>query len=438
MKETAAERDVEKAFLVGLCLTGDLRGHAARQNARQKSEDDLDELQRLAESAGAVIVGRMLQERERPDAATFLGEGKVRELAAEVVAQNVQVVIFDEVLTPAQNRNLEQELHCKVLDRTGLILDIFASRARSREGIVQVELAQMQYLYPRLVGMWMHFSRQQGGIGMRGPGETQLEVDRRRVRERIAFLEGKLKKIRQDRDAQRQKRKEGNLPMVALVGYTNAGKSTLLNALSGADEYVDDRLFATLDPVTRRTTLAGHWTVLLTDTVGLIQKLPHELVAAFRATFEEITEADLLLHVIDASDSRAADQQAAVVDVLRDFQCENLPRLTVYNKADRLPKDLAPAKNGDVCWVSALEGAGLEGLKERMSAMLSERWPLYRIRLSPEQGKLRAQLFREAAVIEERMDGEMMELDLRLPAAKRYLLEPCTLVEPKRRTSARS
>lgn len=298
--------------------------------------DSLAELAQLAETAGAEIIGRLWQKKDRPDAATFVGRGKVQEIAAARQEQGANLVIFDDELSPAQQRNLEQALGVKVLDRTALILDIFAQRARTHEGKLQVELAQLKYNLPRLGGQGLVLSRLGGGIGTRGPGETKLEVDRRRIRDRISDIEREIEQIKRHRHLHRQRRQASRIPGVALVGYTNAGKSTLLNALTDADVLAEDKLFATLDPTTRKITLPGGQEALLTDTVGFIQKLPHQLVAAFRATLEEVVQADLLLHVIDASHPRCQEQSDAVFRVLGELGAAGKPVITVYNKIDRL------------------------------------------------------------------------------------------------------
>jgi len=354
----------ERAVLVGL------------ETPRDGSEpESLLELARLAETAGAVVTDTVVQRRSRPDPATWVGSGKVEEIQARAAAAGANVVIFDQELSPAQQRNLERALGTKVLDRTALVLDIFAQRARTREGRLQVELAQMTYLLPRLAGRGVVLSRLGGGIGTRGPGETKLEVDRRRIRTRITGLQREIVTLSQHRRLQRQSRRDAALPVVALVGYTNAGKSTLLNTLTQANVFTADKLFATLDPTTRRVLLPNHRPVLLVDTVGFIQKLPHDLVAAFRATLEEVTEADLLVHVIDASHPRWTEQRAAVEQVLCDLEAADTPRVTALNKVDRVSAEALRdviAEEPDGVPVSALRALGLVNLLRVISRRLPD------------------------------------------------------------------
>ena len=299
--------------------------------------ESLDELAELAQTAGAEVVGDGMQKLDSLNAATFIGKGKAEEFAKFCRPNNVDTVIFDDELSPAQSRNLEKIFECKILDRTALILDIFAQRARTREGKLQIELAQLQHLLPRLTRFWGHLSRQSGGIGMRGgEGESQLEADRRKVPERIDKIERDLEAVRRQRATQRAGRQRSHWPLASIVGYTNAGKSTLLNALTGADVLAKDILFATLDPTTRRLKLPTNQNVLLTDTVGFIRKLPHGLVEAFKATLEEVVQADLLLHVVDISHPQAEEQIAAVNAVLAEIGAGEKPTIMVFNKMDRL------------------------------------------------------------------------------------------------------
>ncbi len=302
------------------------------------AESSLEELSLLADTAGARVVGRSLQRLERPNPATYIGKGKVAEIASQRPSLGYGVVIFDDELSPSQQRNLEGALKVKVLDRTALILDIFAQHARTREGRLQVELAQHDYILPRLRGQWSHLERLEGRIGTRGPGETQLETDRRLVRDKIRSLKRQIEQVRQQRALHRRRRARQGMPVVSLVGYTNAGKSTLMRALSGAEVLVEDRLFATLDPVTRRVRLPSGGVALLTDTVGFIQKLPTQLVAAFRATLEELSEASVLLHVVDITHPNAAEQSRTVEETLAELGLAAKPRVTVLNKVDLLTR----------------------------------------------------------------------------------------------------
>ncbi len=316
----------EKAFLVGV----EPKAHRSRWSL----ESSLAELEQLAYTAGVEVLGRLTQRLDRPSSNYYLGSGKLKELASLRQTAGYNVVIFNDELSPRQQRNLEEALQVKVIDRTALILDIFARRAQTYEGQLQVELAQHRYLLPRLAGQWSHLERLGGGIGTRGPGESQLETDRRLVQHRIHRLETAIQEVRKHRTLYRQHRKRSGIPIVALIGYTNAGKSTLMNNLSNADMLVEDKLFATLDPVTRRLTLPGRQPVLLTDTVGFIQKLPHTIVAAFRATLEELNEADLLLHIVDITHTNAAEQSQTVEDILNELKLGGKPRITVLNKMD--------------------------------------------------------------------------------------------------------
>ncbi len=354
----------ERALLVGLALG---------RRDRARTESSLEELALLARSAGARVVGTLLQERARRDPATLIGRGKAEEVKRVCEEEAAEVVILDEDLTPAQQRNLEQAVGRKTLDRTQLILDIFARRARTREGRLQVELAQLDYLLPRLAGKGVLLSRLGGGIGTRGPGETKLETDRRRIRQRIQKVRREIEHLRRERLTRREARGRREAPVVALVGYTNAGKSTLFNTLTRAEAVVSDQLFMTLDPLVRKVRLGPGREVLLVDTVGFIQKLPHPLVAAFRATLEEVREADLLLHVVDASTSGVEEREAAVESVLSEIGAGERPRLLLLNKADRTPAErllsLAEARTGSAV-VSALTGAGLEGLLAAVSSRL--------------------------------------------------------------------
>jgi GTP-binding protein HflX len=353
---------------------------------RWPAEDSLDELAQLAGTAGAEVVGRLVQRLHRASKTHYLGKGKLEELVALRVSTGYGVVIFDDELSPLQQRNLEDALEVKVIDRVALILDIFAKRAHTREGQLQVELAQHQYLLPRLAGQWSHLERLGGGIGTRGPGETQLETDKRIIQRKIHRLRNQIDDIRKHRQLYRQQRQRTGIPVVAIVGYTNAGKSTLLNALSHADVFVEDKLFATLDPTTRRLTLPDKITVLLTDTVGFIHKLPPAIITAFKATLEELAEASLLLHVVDLTSRNAAEQCQVVEDILDELDLREKPRVTVLNKIDlllpddkewdeeRVLKYLAGRAPGDedTVLVSAVKGWGLGRLLDMVGEALSQ------------------------------------------------------------------
>jgi GTP-binding protein HflX len=383
----------EKAILVHLEL-------------KQYSQDeDLSEFQLLATSAGAQILGVVTGSRQKPDAKLYAGSGKAQEIAELVKATGADLVLFNHALSPAQERNLETVLQCRVLDRTGLILDIFAQRARTFEGNLQVELAQLKHLSSRLIRGWTHLERQGGGIGLRGPGETQLETDRRLLKNRVVMLTEKLEKVRQTRQQGRAARQKAAIPTISLVGYTNAGKSTLFNRLTESDVYVADQLFATLDPTLRRVDIESIGTVVLADTVGFIRHLPHQLVKAFRATLEETLEADLLLHVVDTVSADRDIQIDAVNAVLAEIG-NKTPVLMVYNKIDCLethePRIVlndegVPAE----VWLSARDGMGIAELKSALAKILVGDIRTYHLQLQPQYAKLRAQLFALNAVKEE-------------------------------------
>src|SRR5437762_4644390 len=334
------------------------------ENAILVGHHALDELRELATSAGARIIDEVIQKRDRPDPATYIGKGKVEELREEVLIEGVDVVIFDDELSPSQARNLEEALETKVVDRTGLILDIFARRARTKEGKLQVELAQLEYRLTRLTGHRAYLSRLGGGIGTRGPGETKLEMDRRQIRHRISTLKKDIEQIRKHRHLHRERRRRDQLPLVSLVGYTNAGKSTLFRALSKEDTLVSNRLFSTLDTLIRRIQLGRSLPILISDTVGFIRKLPHQLVSAFRATLEEVVESDLILHVIDGSDPDHDEKRTVVLNVLEEIGAGNHTMLTVFNKMD-LVSDSERAVSETV-YVSAVTGEGLDRLVDEI------------------------------------------------------------------------
>ncbi len=350
---------LEKAVMERAVLCGLNAGIFTREE--NATEATLDELEALLETAGGVCAARVLQSRPAPDPHSFLGEGKVQEIKALLETTEANMVVFDNDLSPSQNRALEQMTGVKVMDRSALILDIFAQRAKTREGRLQVELAQYKYLLPRLTGMWTHLERQEGSIGTRGPGETQLETDRRLIRRRITRLEEELREVRKIRAVQRERRIKNSVPVVAIVGYTNAGKSTLLNRLTGAGIPANDRLFDTLDTTTRQLTVSDTLDVLLSDTVGFIAKLPHHLVEAFKATLEELEYADLLLHVIDAGDPEREAHIAVVDKLIAQLAKPGVPVIACYNKCDTVPEDDIPRGENRIA-ISAREGTGLEDL----------------------------------------------------------------------------
>jgi GTPase len=393
----------------------------------QVDPEDLEEFNQLALSAGAEPVATVTGRRERPDPRFFVGSGKAEELKRAAEAGEAEVILVDHALSPSQERNLEKLTGRRVLDRNSLILDIFAQRARSFEGKLEVELAQLRHIGSRLVRGWSHLERQKGGIGMRGPGETQLETDRRLIAQRVRVLTRRLEKIQQQRETGRQMRAEIPVPSLALVGYTNAGKSTLFRALTGADAYVANQLFATLDPTVRRITLPGGTAVVAADTVGFIRELPHELIAAFQSTLTEAREATLLLHVIDASDPRRDEHIAQVNEVLAEIGADAIPQIVVYNKIDRLQQQAAdverpPAIERDAAampcaaWISAQKGLGLDLLSGAIAERLARLAHRARVRLPAGAGALRSRLYAAKAVREERTgDDGSIELTVELP-----------------------
>ncbi len=371
--------------------------------------DELSEFADLAVSAGAEILDVVTTIRRSPDSRLFIGKGKAEEIQEFIEAHDAELVIFDHALSPSQERNLEALFECRVLDRAGLILDIFAQRARSFEGKLQVELAQLRHMSTRLVRGWTHLERQKGGIGMRGPGETQLETDRRLLNVRIDQIRSRLKKVEGQREQGRRSRKRAEIPTVSLVGYTNAGKSTLFNALTKADVYVQDQLFATLDPTLRRLELGDGNAVILADTVGFISKLPHELVAAFKSTLKETTEATLLLHVVDAASHQRTENIAEVASVLEQIGASKVPCIEVFNKQDLLPGQEPKVDYDDQglprrIWCSAVTGEGLDLILEVLRTRFKEERLLISLKLSALQGGLRAKLYRLAKVLEEEPD----------------------------------
>jgi GTPase len=389
---------------------------------------ELQEFEALTVSAGAIPVGTVTGARARPDPRFFVGSGKAEELKLRAAETRADVILVDHPLSPSQERNLEKLTERRVLDRSGLILDIFAQRARSHEGKLQVELAQLKHLSTRLVRGWTHLERQKGGIGLRGPGETQLETDRRLINNRIRTLNRRLERLAMQRDTGRQTRKQVPIPGAALVGYTNAGKSTLFNVLTGASSYAADQLFATLDPTVRRLKLAHCPEIVLADTVGFIRELPHELVAAFRSTLLEAREADLHLHVIDAADPERSERVSQVNEVLASIGADHIPQLEVYNKVDLIGE--APRLERDAAglvrrvWLSAMSGAGLELLREALAERFGARLARVRLHLSARHGRARAELYRRGAVLGETVadDGGW---DVEVELAERELGDLC-------------
>lgn len=412
MVSIETEKSTERAFLIG----AEFRSSADGIHV----DECLAELGELARTAGAVVVGEASQRLDKPHAATFIGAGKAGEIAEQCRAEGVDTVIFDDELSAAQSRNLEELFGCKILDRTNLILDIFAGRARTREGKLQVELAQLRYLLPRLTRYWTHLSRQKGGIGMRGgEGESQLEVDRRKIGERIDKLERELTTVRKQRDTQRKGRRRNQWPLASLVGYTNAGKSTLFNTVTGAEVLQEDKLFATLDPTTRRLRLPTNQNVLLSDTVGFIRKLPHRLVEAFKATLEEVVEADLLLHVVDVTHPHAEHHIDSVNEVLDEIGAGEKPSLLLFNKIDafadgeharhwlaRFPGSLA---------VSAKTGQGFDVLFDELGTALRPIRSLMDLTVPFEESGVLARLHEVGQVLERDYDGPQARLKVQVP-----------------------
>lgn len=414
----------ERAILIGM--------EWGRNDSLWTVDDSLEELKQLADTAGATVIKKFIQKRPKPDPAFFIGRGKVQELALYAQQENIDLCIFDDELSPAQQRNIESVMGIRILDRTALILDIFAQRARTNEGKLQVELAQLQYTLPRIMGKGLMLSRLGGGIGTRGPGETKLEVDRRRIRDRIAFIKDQIEKVKAVRSLHRSKRKKNNVFEVSLVGYTNAGKSTLLNTLTNSDIYAKDQLFATLDPTTRQLTLPNKQEIIITDTVGFIQRLPHQLIAAFRSTLEVVTEADLLVHVIDVSHELYKEQSAAVHEVLKEIGAETKPVITVYNKIDKLPPDskLADrlALEEDTVCISAAKKLNLESLQQMIESHLKSKAVEVTLCIPYAETAKAAQLHETANVLEQEYteNGAVMKVILPvedLEAYNEYILK---------------
>lgn len=407
-------KETERAILVGL-----------EQAGKWNITDSLDELGQLAETAGAEVVAKIWQKKDRPDAALFIGKGKVQEISLLRQEHQANVIIFDDELSPSQQRNLEQTLGVKIIDRTSLILDIFAQRAKSHEGKLQVELAQLRYNLPRIGGQGLILSRLGGGIGTRGPGETKLEVDKRRIRARISDIDDQIDNIKKHRQLHRENRVAANIPTIALVGYTNAGKSTLLNKLTAADVLAEDKLFATLDPTTRRTTLPNGLEILLTDTVGFIQKLPHQLISAFRATLEEVVHSDVLLHVIDASHPNYQQQMDAVFNVLRELKADEKPTILVYNKHDKLDNSQIPRllRDHDAIAISALDGTGIDKLLQMIEGHLQQQTVDMELLIPYNDSGALSRLYNIATINykDYRDDGTYLKVSLPTDMKKHYL-----------------
>ena len=390
MEQELQEIKINRAVLVGL-------NSPALSREENADEESLEELEALLETAGGTCLGTVLQNKDTPDPRTFIGEGKTEEVRELARNQGADLVIFDNPLSPSQQRVLTEALGVQVMDRAGLILDIFAKRAQTSEGRLQVALAQYQYLLPRLLGMWTHLERQEGAIGTRGPGETQLETDRRHIRRKISKLQAELKEVRRVRATQRQKRIKNEVPVVAIVGYTNAGKSTLLNKLTGADIPANNRLFDTLDTTTRTLEVSDTCTVLLSDTVGFIRKLPHHLIDAFKATLEELSYADLLLHVIDASNPLWREQAQVVDDLIVELGAAATPRIEVFNKCDLWTGDIRPHGEGIVS-ISAKTGEGVPELLAAIGKRLDNGARRVTIHLPYDRGGLLEKLYQDAKV----------------------------------------
>jgi GTP-binding protein HflX len=414
---TSTAGDSEKAGTVGCCFNN---------RKRAQAEESMLELEALTRAAGAEVMLRTIQERPTPDPAYFIGRGKAEELRLQAEELGLNLLVFDDELSPGQQRNLESRIERKILDRTQLILDIFARRARTREGKLQVELAQLSYLLPRLAGKGTLLSRLGGGIGTRGPGETKLEMDRRRIRKRIAHLRQELEKVQIHRGLQRSRRKGVPVPVVALVGYTNAGKSTLFNVLTQAGTVESVQLFSTLDPLLRRVTLPNKLDIILSDTVGFVRKLPHDLVAAFRATLEEVREADLLLHVVDYSNAEWREQVRAVEEVLNELEAANKPTVSVFNKIDLIPADMtgevgSPPPQGAVR-VSAKRGDGLPALVERIKEELEAFSVQLEFVIPYDKAAVLSQLHDQGRVTSEVYQSDGIKVAVELPRSAAVLL----------------
>ena len=414
-------RKTERVFLIGVEL---------KSRNGSELQDSLEELSELAATAGGLVIGEGTQKMAAPCAATFIGKGKADEFALHCSRADVDTVVFDDELSPGQSRNLEKIFNCKVLDRTSLILDIFAQRARTREGKLQIELAQLQYLLPRLTRFWGHLSRQKGGIGMRGgEGETQLETDRRRVQDRIARITRDREVVRRQRSTQRSARQRNHWALASIVGYTNAGKSTLLNTLTGTQVLAEDKLFATLDPTTRRLRLPTNQSVLLTDTVGFIRKLPHGLVEAFKATLEEVVQTDLLLHVVDVSHPQAEEQIRSVDAVLKELGADGKPTLMVFNKIDQLNgnRDVLTRfleRHPHGVAISASDGEGVPALLSELGSQLRPVREFLELAVPHERSGVIARLHVVGQVVERNYEGETARFKARIPPHLREEFAP--------------
>ena len=393
---------------------------AALENPERDWEESLAELERLADTANGQVMATITQRRQTPDPRTYLGKGKVEEIRVIVERSEAELVIIDGDVSPSQQRNLEKILEVQVIDRTGLILDIFARRAHTAEGKLQVELAQLEYLLPRLANMWSHLERIRGGIGLRGPGETQIETDRRLVRQRITLLKNKVDEIRFRRELLRSQRAQSSIPLVSLVGYTNAGKSTLMNALSQAGVFVEDKLFATLDPTTRDVTFPNGTRALVSDTVGFIRHLPTQLVAAFRATLEEVRSADILVHVVDASNPAWVEQEETVATVLHDLGADDKPTIMAFNKMDEVEDEVIlrhlAGKYPHVVFLAAKKGRGMEELEQTIIDVLRSNWQMVDLKLPLSAGDLVAELHARGEVTFEEYEADGVHLIGRAPA----------------------
>lgn len=401
----------EKALLVGV---------DRRSEENWDLESCLEELAQLTDTAGAVVVGQLTAKLFKPHPATFIGKGKCEELALMAKTLEADVIIFDDELSPAQVRNLYNICQIRIIDRTQLILDIFARRAKTKESQLQVELAQLKYLLPRLTRQWLHLSRQDGGIGSRGPGETQLEVDRRRVKTRIMRLSNELKEVVTERDVQRKKRAKADLPMVSILGYTNAGKTTLFNRITSSSNLAEDRLFATLDATVRKIEVEGSMPILISDTVGFIRKLPHHLVESFKSTLEEITHSDLLIHVIDVTDPLAEEKFKVVLEIVRELGAEKVSIITAVNKIDALdgPESIHhwSALKEKMVPISAKLGQGVERLLSEIVKILKERYQKLQVFIPHSETKWISVLYREGHVLSQRSDEKGTYLEVELPS----------------------